>query len=150
MAKKKTELRYYEAIGRRKSATCRVRLYLVNKEGEASAGELKMKKGQIFVNKRIIAEVYPGDVNKQKYLMPFKLTNTEDRFATSIHVRGGGKKGQIDAIVLGESRALQMVDATLRPALKKAKLLTRDPRVRESRKVGKGGKARRAKQSPKR
>ncbi len=64
---------------------------------------------------------------------------------------GGGSKGQLGATVHGIARALSKLDTeTLRPPLKKAGLLTRDPRKRERRKVGMGGKARRKRQSPKR
>lgn len=66
-------------------------------------------------------------------------------------VQGGGKKGQLGAIIHGLARAIEKTDKeTLRPILKKAGLLTRDSRTRERRKVGTGGKARRVKQSPKR
>lgn len=150
MAKKKTDLKYYEAIGRRKAATARVRLYILSKEVEISVKDKKIKKGEIVVNGEPVDSYFPGEVNKQKYLFPLNLTKTKNRFAISVKVRGGGKNGQLEAMILGLSRALQGVDGGLRPALKKAGLLTRDARVKESRKVGTGGKARRQKQSPKR
>ena len=73
------------------------------------------------------------------------------KYYVTVKVVGGGKKGQLGATVHGIARALAKLDAdTLRAPLKKAGLLTRDSRVRERRKVGTGGKARRKKQSPKR
>jgi len=69
----------------------------------------------------------------------------------SVNVTGGGVMGQLDAVTHGIARALAKVDKEeFRPVLKKAGLLTRDSRIRERRKVGMGGKARRKKQSPKR
>jgi small subunit ribosomal protein S9 len=83
--------------------------------------------------------------------MPLLLTKNESRFAVSIVVSGGGTTGQLDAMVHGISRALLLVDSdAYRITLKTNGLLTRDPRKKETRKVGTGGKARRAKQSPKR
>ena len=75
----------------------------------------------------------------------------ENKFAITVIVRGGGKFGQLDAMVLGIARALNQLDRDkFRPALKKQGFLTRDSITRERRIVGMGGKARRRKQSPKR
>ena len=79
-----------------------------------------------------------------------KIIDNKNRFAISIKTSGGGKNGQLEAIVHGISRSLSKVDENYRSALKKNGFLTRDPRKKERRKVGTGGKARRAKQSPKR
>lgn len=149
MPKKASGLKYYQATGRRKSAVARVRLYIAGRK-EINVFGAKIKKGEIYVNKKKIGDYFPEKVEKNKYLLPFKLTNTLDRFAVSIQVKGGGKKGQLEAIILGISRALVLVDKDFKPLLKKEKLLTRDARVKERRKVGTGGKARRKKQSPKR
>lgn len=82
---------------------------------------------------------------------PFRATNTIGKYSLTIKVEGGGKSGQLEAVVHGISRALQLLDKEkFRPILKKKGFLTRDARVRERRKVGTGGKARRKKQSPKR
>lgn len=157
MARKSKNLKYYEAIGRRKEAIARVRLYLVGVDKMATVvnpvgeGVLKIKQGEIYVNGKPIKEYFPSEVNKTKYLFPLKTTNNEERFATSIVVRGGGTTGQLEAIVHGLSRAIEKVDHDqYRSSLKKLGLLTRDSRTRERRKVGTGGKARRVKQSPKR
>lgn len=150
MAKKKTDLKYYEAIGKRKSAVARVRFYIFAKEKEITLGDFKIKKGEIFINKKPIHEYFKGEVAKIKYEQPFILTNSLERFAVSIYVSGGGMQGQLDAIIHGISRALELVDKSNRPILKKKGYLTRDARIKERRKVGTGGKARRKKQSPKR
>lgn len=150
MAKKLSKFKYYEAVGRRKSAVARVRLYLGGKEKEINLANLKIKQGEIYVNKRPIVEYFPGEIAKNKYTQPLKLTENLDRFAISVQVGGGGKIGQLDAVVHGISRALELVDKDYRPILKEKGLLTRDARVKERRKVGTGGKARRKKQSPKR
>lgn len=149
--KKEKSIHYYEATGRRKEAVARVRLYIVGKDKTATIGGAKVKQGEMIVNSKPISTVFASLQEKTQYLYPFKLTNNEERFAVSILVRGGGKKGQLEAVIHGCARALEKSDKeTIRPILKKEGLLTRDPRVRERRKVGTGGKARRVKQSPKR
>jgi len=157
MAKKTKNLKYYQAVGRRKEAVARVRLYIVGADKttilkkENDDKNMKIKQGEIYVNGRLISEVFPTEQEKQKYLFPLKITNSQDRFAISILVKGGGKTGQLEAIIHGLSRALELVDKEkYRPILKQNKLLSRDPRKKERRKVGTGGKARRVKQSPKR
>ena len=149
--KKPKDMQFHEAIGRRKEAVARVRLYIAGKDKIAIVGESKMKPGEIVVNKKPVTTVFPSQVDKARYMAPLILTNNQERFAISIIVRGGGKNGQLDAVAHGLSRALEKVDKeTNRPILKKASLLTRDPRAKERRKVGTGGKARHKKQSPKR
>ena len=150
MAKKTKDLKYYEAVGRRKEATAIARLYIPEKEGEAVVSGLKIKKGEIFVNGKPIEGIYKAKEERVIYQKPLKLTDCEDRFATSIKVSGGGKRGRLFAITLAISRALALVDQNYRSILKKEGLLTVDSRVKERRKVGTGGKARREKQSPKR
>jgi len=157
MVRKSKNLKYYEAVGRRKEAVARVRLYLIGADKMATVvnpvgeGVLKIKLGEIYVNGKLIKESFSSEVNKAKYLFPLKTTNNEERFAISIVVRGGGTTGQLEAIIHGLSRAIEKVDHDqYRPSLKKLGLLTRDSRTRERRKVGTGGKARRVKQSPKR
>ena len=151
MPKKTKDIKYYEGIGRRKQSVARIRLYLPTKEKIISVNNVKIKVGEIFINKKPVEKVFPSSYERESYLLPLKLTNNLDRFAISIFVKGGGTKGQLDAIVHGLSRAIELVDKkNYRPILKKEKLLTRDSRKKERRKVGTGGKARRAKQSPKR
>ena len=137
LTKRKQAKNYIHAIGRRKTATARVRLYL--------------KKGPIIINDQPIEKYFPGEVNKTHYFIPLKLTDTQDKFSATIKVKGSGKHAQLGAVVHGLSRALAIHDLkAYRPILKQNGLLTRDPRERERRKVGTGGKARRQKQSPKR
>lgn len=120
---------YTFAVGRRKSASARVRLF--------------KGKGESTVNgKKVVAS---------PFARPFKVTDTVDKFYFTAVVAGGGKEGQVEAIVHGIARTLVKLDSEkYRVKLKKANLLTRDPRRRLRRMVGTGGKARRQKQSPKR
>jgi small subunit ribosomal protein S9 len=129
--------KYIEAIGRRKVATARVRIY----EDD----------GDFIVNDRDV-EKYFADVPlaKKKYKQPFKLTKTDGDFAVTVQVKGSGKKAQLDAIIHGLARALEQYNPKLRVFLKEEGLLTRDPRMKETRKPGRGGKARAKRQSPKR
>ena len=146
---KTSKKEYVFAVGRRKGAVARVRLY-VNKKEDVVWGESTIKKGAMLVNKKPVDVYFSSQVEKNLYTEPFRLTNTEGVFATTIHVSGGGKMGQVGAVVLGLSRALIIHNPEFRAVLKKKGLLVRDARVRERRKVGTGGKARRKKQSPKR
>ena len=146
----KLEVSYYEAVGRRKVASARVRLYVVA-EGSITIDGVAVNKGGMVVNGRPVEQYFPGEVAKKVYLEPFRTTNTMNRFAISIKVHGGGPKGQLGAVLLGISRALIKVDKEkFRPILKKRGFLTRDPRAKQRRKAGFAGKARARKQSPKR
>ena len=132
MAKK-----YTYALGKRRSASARVRLY--------------RGKERSMVNDIPVAKYFPGEVYKVAWEKPFVLTETLGKFYVTVKVIGGGKKGQLGASVHGVAKALNNYKPEkFRAPLKKAGLLTRDPRVKERRKVGTGGKARRKKQSPKR
>ncbi|MDZ4228150.1 MAG: 30S ribosomal protein S9 [Candidatus Levybacteria bacterium] len=138
---------YVLATGRRKSSTAQVRLY---KKDTTVFGGTSVAKGEFIVNNKPALE-YFGKSFEKIYRQPFKITNTENKFAVSIKVSGGGKMGQLDAVILAIARALDRVDKEkFHSALKKKGMLTRDPRVRERRKVGMGGKSRRRRQSPKR
>lgn len=109
-----------------------------------------ISRGQIFVNNKPALE-YFGASFERAYKEPLEITSTKDKFAVSIKVSGGGKKGQLDAAVLAIARGLDKIDREkFHSILKKKGMLTRDPRVKERRKVGMGGKSRRRKQSPKR
>lgn len=146
----KSKTSYYEAVGRRKVASARIRLYVVG-ESPITVGGVELKKGSFVVNGRPSEQYFPGEVNKKLYLEPFRTTNTLNRFATSIKVKGGGLYGQLAAVIHGISRALEKVDKEkYRVILKKRGFLTRDPRAKQRRKAGYAGKARARKQSPKR
>ncbi|MBI2074414.1 MAG: 30S ribosomal protein S9 [Candidatus Levybacteria bacterium] len=148
-AKKVSKKDYVHAIGRRREATARVRLYTNGKE--VSWGDQVVKKGEIFVNEKPIEQYFSGEVAKSVYIEPFRTTNTISKFTVTAKVEGGGKHGQLQAFVHAISRALSEFNTEkFRPVLKKKGLLTRDARARQRRKVGMGGKSRRKKQSPKR
>ncbi|MEX2013198.1 MAG: 30S ribosomal protein S9, partial [Candidatus Levyibacteriota bacterium] len=141
---------YIYAVGRRKAAVARVRLYKTIKDG-LLWGEEKIEKGKVIVNEKPVGNYFSGEVMTAFFKEPFVATNTLDKYAVTVRVVGGGLRGQLDAALLGISRALSEIDKEkFRPILKKKGMLTRDARVRERRKVGTGGKARRQKQSPKR
>jgi small subunit ribosomal protein S9 len=144
---KKTE--YIATVGRRKESVARIRLYQEVKDVLEMDGE-KVKKGDLFVNGKKFSEYFKAKIAQLEIEEPFKITNTLGKFAITVRVTGGGQKGQLDAIIHGISRALSLIDLKNRQILKKKGFLTRDPRVRQRRNVGMGGKSRRKKQSPKR
>jgi small subunit ribosomal protein S9 len=118
---------------------------------EATIGGVAVKKGDMIVNGRKAEDYFPGEVMKKVYQEPFRTTNTLNRFAVSAHASGGGLEGQLGAVLLGISRALEKVDKErFRPILKKRGFMTRDPRAKQRRKAGFAGKSRAKKQSPKR
>ena len=118
-----SEFTYYEGIGRRKTATARVRLY--------PGGE-----GSIVVNDKPAAEYFGREVDVTMLSEPLVATNNVGRFNISVHVGGGGITGQSGAICLGVARALLKIDPDNRPTLRKLGLLTRDPRAKERKKPG--------------
>ncbi len=118
-----TETALHNGTGRRKSAVARVRLY---------AGS-----GEITVNGKPAREYFGGRFLHQVNITePLRLTGMMDRFNISVRVAGGGISGQAGAIRHGIARALTRFDEELRPTLKTAKLMTRDARVKERKKVG--------------
>lgn len=134
MAEKKND--YFYALGRRKSATARVRV--------------KGGKGTIVVNGKP-AEEYFAD---SKYLLnelskPFAALEQENKFEITAVVTGGGHASQVDAIRLGIAKALVEMNEELKSTLKRADLLSRDPRERERKKFGLKG-ARKQRQFTKR
>ena len=126
---------YLYGTGRRKSSVARVRLY----NGT----------GKITINDRDIDDYFGLETLKLIVRQPLNLTETGDKFDIVCRVAGGGVTGQAGASRHGISRALLQHDEALRPALKKAGLLTRDPRMKERKKYGLKG-ARRAPQFSKR
>jgi small subunit ribosomal protein S9 len=123
------------AIGRRKEAVASVRLI----QGA----------GEITVNGKPVSEYFPGPTFKSRYNLPFTVTSTS-KYSVTAKINGGGLSSQVEALVLGMSRALTKIKSDHKTALRSSNLLTRDPRERQRRMVGTGGKARRKKQSPKR
>lgn len=114
--------RYYYGTGRRKSAVARVRLY---------AGS-----GAIVVNGKPYQEVFTRLLHQVKIREPLATTETEGRFNLQAKIAGGGISAWAGALAHGTARALLAFDASLRPALRKAGLLTRDSRVKERMKPG--------------
>jgi small subunit ribosomal protein S9 len=146
----KEKTSYYEAVGRRKESSARVRLYVVNDATVVLHG-ISMEKGGMVVNGRPVENYFPGEVLKKMYQEPFRTTNTLGRFAITIKTSGGGLYGQLGAVIHGISRALEKVDKEkFRPILKKRGFMKRDPRAKQRRKAGFAGKSRAKKQSPKR
>ncbi len=150
MVDKEDTVSYYEAVGRRKTATARVRLYVVKETSHTIKG-IAVAKGDIIVNGKPVEKFFPGEIFKKMYMEPFRTTNTMARFAISVQTAGGGLSGQLAATIHGISRALEKVDKEkFRPILKKRGFMMRDPRAKQRRKAGFAGKARARKQSPKR
>ncbi len=113
---------YFYGTGRRKSSVARVRVY---------SGS-----GKITINGRDIDDYFGLDTLKLIVRQPVTLTETADKFDIVVNVIGGGVSGQAGAIRHGLSRALLQYDENLRPQLKKAGFLTRDPRMKERKKYG--------------
>ena len=129
--------KYTYAVGRRKSAIAAVKLF--------------SGKGDSTVNNVASKTYFPGELNQIIVKKPFSVTETDGKYYFDAKIIGGGKQSQLQALTLAVSRALKSLnEATFNPLLRAAGLLSVDSRVRERRKVGTGGKARRAKQSPKR
>jgi len=142
------EVSYYEAVGRRKTSSARVRLYVAE---SVTLSGVAVTKGDMIVNGRPVESYFPGEVLKKMYQEPFRTTNTMGRFAVTVKAAGGGLSGQLAAVIHGISRALEKVDKEkFRPILKKRGFMKRDPRARQRRKAGFAGKSRARKQSPKR
>ena len=118
------EIQYY-GTGRRKSATARVYL-------RAGGGDFK-------INRKTFDQYFPNETLRMIIRQPLQLTETVAKFDILINVRGGGPAGQAGAIRHGITRALLEYNADLRPALKKAGLITRDPRIKERKKYGQKG-----------
>ena len=148
---KNTKKDYIFAVGRRKSSVARVRVYQ-NVKSDLVWGETPVKKGELIVNQKPIAQYFSGEVSRRLYTEPLRVTNAhQQNYAFTIKVAGGGPSGQLQAVIAGIANALITLDPDkYRAALKKKGFLTRDSRVRERRVVGMGGKSRRKKQSPKR
>jgi small subunit ribosomal protein S9 len=113
---------YIEAVGRRKTASARVRLYPGT--------------GEIVVNEQPVGDYFGRPLDRMILMQPLELTGMAATYNISVHVNGGGDSGQAAAVRLGIARALAAGDANLRPALKAAKMLTRDARAKERKKPG--------------
>lgn len=127
---------YFYALGRRKSATARVRI--------------KGGKGTVVVNGKPAEEYFAGSQNLLNELnRPFAALEQENKFDITVQVDGGGHAGQVEAIRLGISKAIVAMNEDLKSTLKRAGQLSRDPRERERKKFGLKG-ARKQRQFTKR
>jgi small subunit ribosomal protein S9 len=118
------DIQYY-GTGRRKTSTARVYL-------RPGAGEVK-------VNKKPFEQYFPNETLRMIIRQPLQLTETANKFDILVNVIGGGPAGQAGAIRHGITRALMEFNADLRPTLKHAGLVTRDPRIKERKKYGQKG-----------
>ncbi len=115
--------RYYEGVGRRKEATARVRLY--------PGGD-----GRMIINNKPAEEYLCRLGDLDIALAPLRLVGQERAYTITVQAKGGGITGQRDAIKLGIARALVKIDPNLRPVLRRAGYLRRDPRAKERKKPG--------------
>ena len=113
---------YYYGTGRRKRAVARVRLYPGT--------------GTIVINGRPFEEVFNRPAYQVIVRQPLLLTETLDKFNVQVKINGGGTTGWAEAIAHGIARALVAADEQYKPTLRKAGLLTRDPRAKERKKYG--------------
>jgi len=113
---------YHYGTGRRKTAIARVRLY---------SGS-----GTFLINDKPYLEVFTRPQHQNKLRLPFEAAEVAGTFDVYVKVAGGGVSAWADAIAHGITRALISFDEKLRPALRKAGLLTRDPRIKERKKPG--------------
>ena len=118
------DIQYY-GTGRRKTSTARV--------------YLRPGTGAIVVNKRDFETYFPNQALQMIIRQPLNLTETTGKFDILVNVDGGGSAGQAGAVRHGITRALMEYNADLRPTLKKAGLVTRDPRQKERKKYGQKG-----------
>jgi small subunit ribosomal protein S9 len=114
--------KYYEAVGRRKTASARVRLYPGT--------------GTILVNERPVQEYFPRGTDVIAVNRPLQVTDMLSSYNISVHVQGGGLTGQAGATSMGIARALCVADEALRSVLKSNGLLMRDARAKERKKYG--------------
>ena len=114
--------RYIHTVGRRKSSIATIHLF--------------NEKGDITINDKAIDDYFDYKLYGGLITEPLKLVGANGKFKITIKVKGGGKRGQVDAIRLGIARALVELDPNLRKTLKANSLLKRDPRVKERKKPG--------------
>lgn len=118
------ETQYY-GTGRRKTSTARV--------------YLRPGAGEVQINRKSFEQYFPNETLRMIIRQPLQLTETTNKFDILVNVTGGGPAGQAGAIRHGITRALMEFNTDLRPALKHAGLITRDPRIKERKKYGQKG-----------
>lgn len=129
--KKEGSERYLEAVGRRKEAVARVRIFT-----KKSSDIFPEDKGSILVNQRSYQDYFKDPFLQNVVESPLRKLKSLDRFKGSVLVKGGGFTGQAEAVRLGLSRTLVLFDANYRKKLKKFGYLTQDSRIKERRKYG--------------
>ncbi|OGD73662.1 30S ribosomal protein S9 [Candidatus Collierbacteria bacterium RIFOXYB2_FULL_46_14] len=128
---------FFSAVGRRKTAIARVRIW--------------PGKQELTVNGKPISAYFKGETFKKIYQAPFTVTETLGQYTGSIKIAGSGLMSQANAMVHGIARALVKVNSDqYKQILRDKGFITRDSRMKETRKAGQGGRARAKKQSPKR
>ncbi len=115
----------YSATGKRKTSIARV--------------WLKSGTGNILVNERLVDEYFGTETPKNIIRQPLQVTDTSDKYDIHVNVKGGGISGQAEAIRHGVAKGLLQANPEFRSILKKAGLLTRDPRIKERKKYGQRG-----------
>jgi small subunit ribosomal protein S9 len=118
------EIQYY-GTGRRKTSTARV--------------YLRPGSGEVLVNRKKFAQYFPNETLRMIIRQPLQLADGVNKFDVVVNVAGGGPAGQAGAIRHGITRALIEFNSDLRPTLKQAGLITRDPRIKERKKYGQKG-----------
>jgi small subunit ribosomal protein S9 len=114
---------YIEAVGRRKNAIARVRIFSADKYS-------------FEINDREFEDYFPVSELRKNIINTFNIANISEKFKVSVHVKGGGVSAQADAVSLGIARALEKFNPELRSVLKKEGLFRRDARVKERKKPG--------------
>ena len=142
MVQQLEQQKYYYGTGKRKTAIAKVRLYQQSGSGEAGMSSWQ-------VNGRPMEEFFPWAPWQSNLRQPLQVTDCLGKFRVIASVRGGGVSGQCDAIRHGISKALVAYDETLKPTLRRHGFVTRDARIKESKKYGLK-RARRAPQYTKR
>ena len=115
----------FYGTGRRKTSTARV--------------YLRPGTGNIVINRKSFDVYFPNETLRMVIRQPLQLTETANKFDILVNVAGGGPAGQAGAVRHGITRALMVFNSDLRPALKDAGLVTRDPRIKERKKYGQKG-----------
>jgi small subunit ribosomal protein S9 len=118
------DIQYY-GTGRRKTSTARV--------------YLRPGSGEVRINRKTFEQYFPNQALRMIIRQPLTLTDTAGKFDILVNVAGGGPAGQAGAVRHGITRALMEYNSDLRPALKQAGLVTRDPRAKERKKYGQKG-----------
>jgi len=121
--KEESKMKYFEGVGRRKTATAVARLF-------------SAKEPAFIVNNKKLEDYFPLSQMRQTALSPLEQVNCLDRFRVWVRVRGGGLNAQSEAIRLSIARALSLFNPAFSRRLKKLNYLTRDPRMKERKKFG--------------